>query len=112
MEQGQHILASALPSGMASSAGFPGGGTASDDDLNGSSEFRGSPSAVDDMPLIPAEPSWLAIQASIVDRSGVAQEEDLTLFNKLKRGHNLAKAHQKQQHRGPYLSLGRGGVLG
>jgi hypothetical protein len=92
VEQGQHILVSALPSGMAGSTGFPGSRTASDVDLNGSSECRGSPSAVGNTPLVHAEPSRLATQALIVNRLGVAQEDDLSLFDKLKRKHDLAKA--------------------
>jgi hypothetical protein len=67
VEQGQHISASALPSGTAGSGGSPGGKIASDVDLNGSSECRASPSAVDDTPLVCAEPSQPTTQASIVD---------------------------------------------
>jgi hypothetical protein len=57
-----------------------------------SSECRGNPSAVNNMPLVCVEPSWPATQASIIDCSGIAQEEDLTLFDKLRREHDLAKA--------------------
>jgi hypothetical protein len=90
----QHTLAGALPSGNTSYAGSFDGGMASSVSLNSISECRGSPIVVGDMPSVCMEHSQSAIQALIASRLGIAlsDEGDSTLFDKLKREHNLAKA--------------------
>jgi hypothetical protein len=83
-----------MPSCTTSPPISSGGGMADSVSFDSSHECRDNPDSVGDTPLEWAEPSRPVLQASIVDHPGVVSlnKGDSTLFDKLKKEHNLAKA--------------------
>jgi hypothetical protein len=83
-----------MPSGTTSPPISSGGRMADLVSFDSSHECRDNPDSVGDMPLECAEPSRLVLQALIIDPPEVVSSNkgDSTLFDKLKKDHNLAKA--------------------
>jgi hypothetical protein len=92
-----------MPSGITSPPRSSGCGMADLVSCDSSHECKDNPDSISNTPLECVEPSRPVLQASIVDRPGVvsSNEGDSTLFNKLKKEHDLAKVVKRMTPKSP-----------